>query len=282
MNEDESKTRSSALVSGTLAEHIEPGLLSQRQKQDLTIPARPMSPAFLLRQNQQSRSLSSSAQDESSNYRLDPVRRPRTNEPHKASKMNTSRLAARVLPAAEDDGEQANWQYATHISSDQASGARYSRTIDPAPSGIPSMIHGPGVKSSSRGNPGPLRPTKSLRQRFNVDDGNDLSSGTSYNIASLTFLIVPDPPETSHAPVYSSAQPEEERRNSQVEVRQQDFFPRVHSRSGSVASSIFGRQLGQDEDISSVMMRGATDLRNAKYEIEEQASTRLGIRLQRY
>ena len=40
-----------------------------------------------------------------------------------------------------------------------------------------------------------------------------------------------------------------------------------YSRSASVVSSIVGRQ---DEDISSIMMRGATDLRNAKFEIEEQ------------
>ena len=47
-----------------------------------------------------------------------------------------------------------------------------------------------------------------------------------------------------------------------------------YSRSASVVSSIVGRQ---DEDISSIMMRGATDLRNAKYEIEEQACHALDI-----
>ncbi|CCM03174.1 uncharacterized protein FIBRA_05296 [Fibroporia radiculosa] len=39
------------------------------------------------------------------------------------------------------------------------------------------------------------------------------------------------------------------------------------SRSASVVSSVLTRQ---DEDISSIMMRGATDLRNAKFEVEEQ------------
>ncbi|KAI0375592.1 hypothetical protein BV20DRAFT_1047883 [Pilatotrama ljubarskyi] len=59
---------------------------------------------------------------------------------------------------------------------------------------------------------------------------------------------------------------------AQVPVQQalrkaDDFIPRAQSRSVSVLSSIRG---GQEEDISSVMMRGATDLRNAKHEIEEQ------------
>ncbi|EKM59216.1 uncharacterized protein PHACADRAFT_169695 [Phanerochaete carnosa HHB-10118-sp] len=43
-------------------------------------------------------------------------------------------------------------------------------------------------------------------------------------------------------------------------------YPPTHSRSASVAS--FGNSV-QDEDISSIMMRGANDLRNAKYEMEE-------------
>ena len=44
------------------------------------------------------------------------------------------------------------------------------------------------------------------------------------------------------------------------------------SRSGSVASSIFGRQpqVPQEDDLSAIMMRGAGDLRNAKAEIEQQ------------
>ncbi|KAH9938195.1 uncharacterized protein B0H18DRAFT_1112374 [Fomitopsis serialis] len=46
-----------------------------------------------------------------------------------------------------------------------------------------------------------------------------------------------------------------------------DYMTPGYSRSASVVSSMVGRQ---DEDISSIMMRGATDLRNAKYAIEEQ------------
>ncbi|KAH9951626.1 hypothetical protein B0H21DRAFT_183868 [Amylocystis lapponica] len=46
-----------------------------------------------------------------------------------------------------------------------------------------------------------------------------------------------------------------------------NFEQPAFSRSASVVSSAFGRQ---DEDISSIMMRGATDLRNTKFEVEEQ------------
>lgn len=48
-----------------------------------------------------------------------------------------------------------------------------------------------------------------------------------------------------------------------------DLVTRPHSRSVSVLSS--GAR--QEEDISTIMMRGATDLRNAKFEIEEQVRT---------
>ena len=49
----------------------------------------------------------------------------------------------------------------------------------------------------------------------------------------------------------------------------QDRLSSAHSRSASVVSSLFPRP---DEDISSLMMRGATDLRNVKFEVEEQVS----------
>ena len=51
-----------------------------------------------------------------------------------------------------------------------------------------------------------------------------------------------------------------------------EFMTPGYSRSASVVSSVVGRQ---DEDISSIMMRGATDLRNAKFEIEEQVCRHL-------
>lgn len=46
-------------------------------------------------------------------------------------------------------------------------------------------------------------------------------------------------------------------------------LPSVYSRSASVISSLFAKV---DEDIPAIMMRGATDLRNAKFEVEEQVS----------
>ena len=88
----------------------------------------------------------------------------------------------------------------------------------------------------------------------------------------LIGLDTPVPSEASHAHIYPPNTSGEDRRHGRNESMLQDTFPQVHSRSGSVTSSIFGRQSAQDEDISSIMMRGATDLRNAKFEIEEQVS----------
>ena len=50
----------------------------------------------------------------------------------------------------------------------------------------------------------------------------------------------------------------------------------VRSRSGSVVSSVYGRP-AQDDDISSIMIAGAAEIRNAKYETEEQARTYLPL-----
>ena len=50
-----------------------------------------------------------------------------------------------------------------------------------------------------------------------------------------------------------------------------DAGPRAPSRSASVLSSVQGRH---DDDLSTIMMRGATDLRNAKFELEEQGGHR--------
>lgn len=82
---------------------------------------------------------------------------------------------------------------------------------------------------------------------------------------------MPDVPSVSG---YGSATVLQERPSEHHPVhRENTQRVKSHSRSASVVSSVFGRQNGQDEDISSIMMRGATDLRNAKYEIEEQVST---------
>lgn len=56
---------------------------------------------------------------------------------------------------------------------------------------------------------------------------------------------------------------------SQGALTQDDSHAFPRSRSGSVVSSVYGRP-AQDDDISSIMMAGATEIRNAKYESEEQ------------
>lgn len=55
-----------------------------------------------------------------------------------------------------------------------------------------------------------------------------------------------------------------------------DTHQQARSRSASVASSVFAHTV-QEEDISSIMMRGANDLRNAKHEIEELVRLQNGL-----
>lgn len=62
--------------------------------------------------------------------------------------------------------------------------------------------------------------------------------------------------------------------NTSQSVPRAEFTTPGYSRSASVVSSVIGRN---DEDISSIMMRGATDLRNAKYEIGEQVGCLLAL-----
>ncbi|KAI0650768.1 hypothetical protein C8Q79DRAFT_945109 [Trametes meyenii] len=88
------------------------------------------------------------------------------------------------------------------------------------------------------------RPAKTLRQRTSPDDEHDpppYPGVVASDDVEVPFVLNPHRPE--------------------------DSVPRMQSRSGSVLSSAIGRQ---DDDISSVMMRGATDLRNAKFQLEEQ------------
>ncbi|KAI0940017.1 hypothetical protein AcV5_001238 [Taiwanofungus camphoratus] len=69
----------------------------------------------------------------------------------------------------------------------------------------------------------------------------------------------------NHSPLFMA--PEMAGQNPSQSIFRNEPVPPAHSRSASVVSSIFGRH---DEDISSIMMRGATDLRNTKFEVEEQ------------
>ncbi|KAI0677576.1 hypothetical protein C8Q78DRAFT_1003352 [Trametes maxima] len=86
------------------------------------------------------------------------------------------------------------------------------------------------------------RPAKTLRQHTGPDDDHDPPP--------YPTVVASDDMQFAHTP-----------------HRPEDSVLRIQSRSGSVLSSVIGRQ---DDDISSVMMRGATDLRNAKFELEEQ------------
>lgn len=82
-----------------------------------------------------------------------------------------------------------------------------------------------------------------------------------------------DPPVQQEAPAdpgYVPSLVQYDRRPSVHQAYREDAHATGRSRSASVVSSVFGRQAGQDDDISAIMMRGATDIRNAKYEIEEQ------------
>ncbi|KAL6309669.1 hypothetical protein BKA93DRAFT_821394 [Sparassis latifolia] len=92
-----------------------------------------------------------------------------------------------------------------------------------------------------------------LSNRFDTGFNNPQDDNASYMpnraSSSLSYTV----PSVTPKPIPSSMH--------------NNFMPSSHSRSASVVSSTLGRQ---DEDISSIMMRGATDLRNTKYEVEEQ------------
>lgn len=102
------------------------------------------------------------------------------------------------------------------------------------------------------------KPGKSLRQR--------LDAGVALAAVYLRLLnwFTEEPHEP---PPYFSVLPPGDAASCSAFTAPEDVTPRPHSRSVSVLSSVHARQ---DDDISSLMMRGATDLRNAKYEIEEQ------------
>ncbi|KAL7282377.1 hypothetical protein ACG7TL_003847 [Trametes sanguinea] len=78
-----------------------------------------------------------------------------------------------------------------------------------------------------------------------------------------------DPVQDQDPPPYQStfAFSESVRVPCGASLRRPDIPPRAQSRSASVMSSAYGRQ---EDDLSTIMMRGASDLRNAKFEIEEK------------
>ncbi len=102
------------------------------------------------------------------------------------------------------------------------------------------------------------RPAKSLRQR--LDSGRHLLQ--DYCHTTLMSLVDEFQEPPTRDPMAVSGDLGE----SYFATQHDQLAPRAHSRSASVLSSVHGRP---EDDISSIMMRGATDLRNAKFEVEE-------------
>lgn len=121
-----------------------------------------------------------------------------------------------------------------------------------------------------------LASRKSLHQRFDFDATTGESTGM--RVCFLVYSVGSSPcvgPSSSER-VTGRSHPSGGHSGYHA-----DPTHAARSRSVSVVSSLVERTgHGQEEDISSVMMRGATDLRNAKYEIEELVS--LGYPLRRF
>ena len=88
------------------------------------------------------------------------------------------------------------------------------------------------------------------------------------------LIAVVEVAESSELSSRGLAAPAVEPRQSVLPAQQEYMTPRAYSRSESVSSSVHGRH----DDIPSIMMRGATDLRNAKFEIEELVISPCGSR----
>ena len=102
------------------------------------------------------------------------------------------------------------------------------------------------------------KPAKSLRQR--------LGSGThslQVHCRTILMLLVDDFHEPS---VRDPGALSGDLGEFYLAAQRDQLAPHAHSRSASFLSSVPGRP---QDDISSIMMRGATDLRNAKFEVEE-------------
>jgi hypothetical protein len=107
-----------------------------------------------------------------------------------------------------------------------------------------------------------LKSRKSLHQRLDGGGGHTDVDATSER---------PQVPSPTVGSLFAddsrpiNIQDDERRHRSHFEYN----HAKIPTRSESVASSTYGR-VTQDEDISTIMMRGATDIRNAKFENEEQ------------
>ncbi|KAI0796712.1 hypothetical protein C8Q75DRAFT_862536 [Abortiporus biennis] len=114
-------------------------------------------------------------------------------------------------------------------------------------------VSGPSNMQPSTSSMDMLRtPGRSLRQRLHSED-------SGIDTQEQPYMRILNNPE--HTTPTASRQPIA--RHPQLHP----LPPALHSRSVSVASSVLDRN---DDDLSSIMMRGATDLRNAKVTVEDQ------------
>lgn len=188
MDEHESQNRFTALVSGTAAEHIKPGLL-KRQNQGL--PDKELSPASFGPQSRQTLAGYSNygeLQDEPASRRVDPVRR------HGFRELATSgNPFAPVVPSrAALDHSGMQIENEAHISSDSA--------VPRHRTGIPKVAHTSGSKAH-RTSYGPLRSSKSLKQRFGNADGFASSGAfTRLSLRVSSIIVSRRPSGTTRSP----------------------------------------------------------------------------------
>ena len=172
IREDESQNRFSALVSGTAAEHMKPALHLRRQNQGFsTVPARPMSPAVLIR-NPRGR-----------HHELVPLATTGSRPPGLLQNVKT-REAERLYGAEPSqhtvdtpieirvgiNTERHHDQYRAHIFKDNTAGSSRIPRVPPVDSANPAAC--------LRGSLPQLKSRKSLKQRFDPShDGGAPSSG---------------------------------------------------------------------------------------------------------
>ena len=119
-------------------------------------------------------------------------------------------------------------------------------------------MQGAHIRQRTMQNFSQIRPRKSLHQRLNLSESDSTHTPQPQQKEDNQGSLLPFDASNSSALGHPTLA---------HHLRRPDIAPYAHSRSASVLSSVHGRQ---EDDISSIMMRGATDLRNAKFEVEEQ------------
>lgn len=189
MDEHESQNRFTALVSGTAAEHIKPGLL---KRQNQSLPDKELSPASFGPQSRQilaGYANHGELQDEPASRRVDPVRRHGFRELVAAS-VNPFGPVVSSRAALDHSGMQIENE--AHISSDS--------TVPRHRTGIPKVAHPSGSKAH-RTSYGPLRSSKSLKQRFgNADEFASSGAFTRLSLRVSSIIISRRPSGTTGSP----------------------------------------------------------------------------------